>query len=58
MYLASGVRAHAFAALLFHEPASRGDLAIHARCLRLGIPDDMDCGTVLTVRMGGTKTLY
>lgn len=51
---ASGVRSCALSTLLVHESPRCGNLALNAGRLRDGLADDLDCGAVLTVRMGRT----
>lgn len=53
----AGFRANAVEAVLVHESPRRGDLVIHAGRLRDGLPNDLDSGEILALRMGRTDTL-
>lgn len=55
--IAAGFRSNAVEAVLVHESSRRGDLVIHAGCLRDGLPNDLDSGEILALRVGGTYTL-
>lgn len=53
----AGFWANAVEAVLVHESPRRGDLVIHAGRLRDGLPNDLDSGEILALRMGRTDTL-
>ena len=53
----AGFRANAVEAVLVHESPRCGDLVIHAGRLRDGLPNDLDSGEILALRMGRTDTL-
>lgn len=55
--IAAGFRSNAIEAVLVHESSRRGDLVIHAGRLRDGLPNDLDSGEILALRVGGTHTL-
>lgn len=55
--IAAGFRSNAVEAVLVHESSRRGDLVIHAGRLRDGLPNDLDSGEILALRVGGTYTL-
>ena len=55
--IAAGFRSNAVEAILVHESPRRGDLVIHAGRLRDGLPNDLDSGEILALRVGGTYTL-
>lgn len=55
--IAAGFRSNAVEAVLVHESPRRGDLVIHAGRLRDGLPNDLDSGEILALRVGGTYTL-
>lgn len=55
--IAAGFRSNAIEAVLVHESSRRGDLVIHAGRLRDGLPNDLDSGEILALRVGGTYTL-
>lgn len=58
VWLASGIRENALAALLLYESPCCGDLAVNARRLRGCIADNLDRRAFLALRVGRTCAMY